>query len=112
MVNQTLRTATTKPPLTARRVYCAEEAPLKLADGTPLHLEWIIEGPDGNLYRVPSEPGGWLRRAPYRGELDRMKLVSPENVRTILWLTYADAVDAADADRDVTSPALRRKEGG
>jgi hypothetical protein len=41
-----------------------------------------------------------------------MKLVSPENVRTILWLTYADADGAADADRDVASPALRRKEGG
>ncbi|MEO8285301.1 MAG: hypothetical protein ABI670_02570 [Chloroflexota bacterium] len=84
MVNQALRTAAT------RGVYCAENAPLRLEDGTPLHLEWIIEGGDGNLYRVPSEAGGWLRRTPYHGRLDRMERVPAEKSEAILWLTFAD----------------------
>ena len=75
---------------TARRVFCAEAAPLRLADGTPLHLEWVIEAEDGELYRVPSTPGGWFRRTPYRGGLDGMLLVSPQKASTILWITYAD----------------------
>jgi hypothetical protein len=77
-------------PGLAQRVYCAEDSPLRLGDGTHLHLEWVIEGRDGQLYRVRSELGGWLRRIPYDGQLDGMKLVSPEKARTILWLTYAD----------------------
>ena len=77
-------------PKGARRVYCAEDSPLRLGDGTPLHLDWVIEGRDGELYRVRSELGGWLRRTPYHGELDGMELVAPEKAETILWLTYAD----------------------
>jgi hypothetical protein len=77
-------------PRVAQRVYCAADSPLRLGDGTPLHLEWVIEGRDGGLYRVLSELGGWLRRTPYHGELDGMKLVAPEKAATILWLTYAD----------------------
>jgi hypothetical protein len=77
-------------PRVAQRVYCAEDSPLRLGDGTPLHLEWVIEGRDGELYRVLSELGGWLRRTHYHGELDGMRLVTPEKAATILWLTYAD----------------------
>ncbi len=77
-------------PKVEQRVYCAEDSPLRLGDGTPLHLEWVIEGRDGELYRVRSELGGWLRRTHYHGELDGMKLVAPEKAATILWLTYAD----------------------
>ena len=91
MVDQPpLRAETDITPKVAQRVYCAEDSPLRLGDGTPLHLEWVIEGRDGELYRVRSELGGWLRRTPYHGELDGMKLVAPEKAETILWLTYAD----------------------
>ncbi|HST03205.1 MAG TPA: hypothetical protein VLQ48_00540 [Chloroflexia bacterium] len=74
----------------AQRVYCAEDSPLRLGDGTSLHLEWVIEGRDGQLYKVRSELGGWLGRTLYSGKLDGMKLVPPEKAETILWLTYAD----------------------
>ena len=91
MVDQPpLRAETDIIPKVTQRVYCAEDSPLRLGDGTPLHLEWVIEGRDGELYRVRSELGGWLRRTPYCGELDGMKLVAPEKAETILWLTYAD----------------------
>jgi len=103
MVGQPPTTAETHvtPPLT-QRVYCAEDSPLRLGDGTPLHLEWVIEGRDGELYRVRSELGGWLRRTPYLEELDGMKLVSPELAASIVWLTYADT------DGDDLSCAWRR----
>ncbi|HKP53994.1 MAG TPA: hypothetical protein VJ183_15255 [Chloroflexia bacterium] len=78
-------------------MYCAEEAHLRLADGTPLHLEWIIEGTDGKLYMVRSELGGWLRRTPYEGSLDGMKLVASEKAESIMWLTYADTDGAENA---------------
>jgi hypothetical protein len=98
MVNQSLLTAEIDfVPGVARRVYCAEDAPLRLADGTPLHLEWVIEGGDGKLYTVRSEPGSWLRRTPYQGHLGRLKLVSSEKAETIIWLTYADTDGAENA---------------
>lgn len=75
-----------------------EDSPLRLGDDTPLHLEWVIEGRDGELYRVRSELGGWLRRTPYCGELDGMELVTPDKAETILWLTYADT-DGDDLGR-------------
>jgi hypothetical protein len=91
MVNRPLEIAEPVRTLAmARRVYCAENAPLRLANGTPVHLEWIIEGDDGQLYRVPSAPGGWLQRTLYKGPLDRLRLVSSQKAETILWLTYAD----------------------
>ena len=98
MANQSLLTVGTEFKLkVARRVYCAEDAPLRLSDGTPLHLEWIIEGMDGKLYTVRSELGSWLRRTPYQGSLDGMKPVSSEKAETIMWLTYADTDDAENA---------------
>ena len=94
MASQPVLTAGTNfKPGVARRVYCTEEAHLRLPDGTPLHLQWIIEGTDGRLYTVRSELGGWLRRTPYEGSLDGMKLVSSEKARSIMWLTYADTDD-------------------
>jgi hypothetical protein len=98
-VADTVTDTTNQPPLmaetditgrVAQRVYCAEDSPLRLGDGTSLHLEWVIEGRDGQLYKVRSELGGWLRRTPYFGKLDGMKVVTPEKAETILWLTYAD----------------------
>ena len=93
-----LMAGTKTTPMLSQKVYCAEDSPLRLGDGTPLHLEWVIEGRDGELYRVLSEPGGWLRRTPYRGNLDGMQLVPPEKAETILCLTYADT-DGDDLSR-------------
>ena len=91
MVSQSFVTAETDlMPRVARRVYCAVDAPLRLADGTPLHLEWVIEGRDRKLYTVRSELGGWLRRTPYHGDLEGMKEVSWEKAEAVLRLTYAE----------------------
>jgi hypothetical protein len=96
MVNQSLLTPETdSTPRVARRVYCTENPHIRLADGTPLHLAWVIEDTDGKLYTVRSEPGGWLKRTPYEGSLEGMKLVTSEKAETIMWLTYADT-DGAD----------------
>ena len=100
-------------PRVARRVYCTEEAHLRLSDGTPLHLQWIIEGTDGKLYMVRSELGGWLRRTPYEGSLDEMKLVSSEKAKSIMWLTYADMADDGNesvSERD--GSAVMEHQGG
>jgi hypothetical protein len=92
MVDQPPRTVgTDSAPKVVRKVYCAPDSPLRLGDGTPLHLEWVIEETDGKLYRVPSELGGWFRRVHYSGQLNGMQLVSPERAETILWLTCADS---------------------
>jgi hypothetical protein len=80
-----------------RRVYCAPDSPLRLGDGTPLHLEWVIEETDGKLYKVLSELGGWFGRVPYTGQLNGMQLVSAERAETILWLTCADTDSAEPA---------------
>lgn len=64
-------------PKVAQRVYCAEDSPLRLGDGTPLHLEWVIEGKDGELYRVLSEPGGWLREHPLLRSAGRDETCNP-----------------------------------
>ncbi len=72
------------------RVYCDEAAALRLSDGTPLYLEWVIVGTDGTLFKVPAEPGGWLRRNPYEGCLDVLTPVSAQKAEYIVWLTYAD----------------------
>ena len=78
----------------ARRVYCEQEADVYAEDGTPLYLEWIIEGKGGELYSVPAEPGGWLRRTPYEECPDSLKLVPARKAEIIVWLTYADTDDA------------------
>ena len=77
-----------------RRVYCEQEADAYVEDGTPLYLEWIIEGKDGELYSVPAEPGGWLRRRRYEECPDGLKLVPAYKAEIIVWLTYADTDDA------------------
>jgi hypothetical protein len=98
MVSQSFVTAETDlMPRAARRVYCAVEAPLRLADGTPLHLEWVIEGRDGKLYGVRSELGGWLRRTPYQGDLQGMKEVASEKAEAVMRLTYANTDDPENA---------------
>jgi hypothetical protein len=51
---------------------------------------WIAEGTDGCLYKVPSQPGGWLQGDRYSGQKSELKPVAPEKARAILWLTYGD----------------------
>ena len=60
------------------------------ANDEPPQLEWIIEGTDGNLYMVPAEPGGWLRRSDYQGQIERLKAISQEEARSICWTVYGD----------------------
>jgi hypothetical protein len=51
---------------------------------------WIAEGTDGCLYKVPSQPGGWMQGDRYEGQKTELKPVSPEKARVIVWLTYGD----------------------
>ena len=60
------------------------------ANDEPLQLEWIIEGTDGNLYVVSAEPGGWLRRTEYQGQIEKRRAVSQEEARSICWTVYGD----------------------
>jgi hypothetical protein len=83
-------------PQIVRRVYCGQNADMYTTDGTPLYLEWIIEDVDGALYRVPAEPGGWLRRTPYGECADGLKVIPAHKAETIIWLTYADTDHAED----------------
>jgi hypothetical protein len=53
-------------------------------------IEWIIEGTDNILYVVPAEPGGWLRRSEYQGQMEKLKAVSQEEARSICWMMYGD----------------------
>ena len=64
------------------RVYCTY--------GKLPQLEWIIEGTDSNLYVVPAEPGGWLRRSEYQGQIEKLKVVSQKKAHSICWTMYGD----------------------
>jgi len=50
----------------------------------------VAEGTDGSLYRVPSEPGGWMQRAEYGGCRDNLKPISPQEAQTRVWVMYGD----------------------
>jgi len=69
-------TGTTNNP----KVYSVERLPDYL----------VAEGTDGNLYVVPSEPGGWLRRNDYRGEPDELKPLPLQDAETQIWVIYGD----------------------
>ncbi|HYO48800.1 MAG TPA: hypothetical protein VEW94_03020 [Chloroflexia bacterium] len=84
-------------PGAERRVYRTEHAPLRLADGTPLYLEWIIEGDEGDLYRVPAEPNGWLKRTPFQGQPQKLTRVPTPKAAFVLWLTQSDENTPAGA---------------
>ena len=60
------------------------------SDNSPLLANWIAEGTDGCLYVVPAEPGGWLRRSDYQGQIERLKAISQEEARSICWTVYGD----------------------
>jgi hypothetical protein len=58
------------------------------ADGLPDYL--IAEGTDGTLYKVPSEPGGWMHRDIYFGRIDSLRRMPPETARSSIWFIYGD----------------------
>ncbi len=72
-----------EPPV---RVYYPGDAPLFMGNNVPLYLEWIVEGPGGDLYVVPAETRGWHRRIPYDGPRTNLRQVSPRKASTILRL--------------------------
>jgi hypothetical protein len=92
---------TSQPLQEALRVYCDDAAALRLSDGTPLYLEWVILATDGTLNRVPAEAGGWLRRSRYEGCLDVLTPVSAPKAEYVIWLTYADTDGLAAEDYSV-----------
>lgn len=53
-------------------------------------MNWIAEGSDGNLYVVPAEPGGWLRRDGYEGRSDDLKPLTLPKASTVSWFVYGD----------------------
>jgi hypothetical protein len=50
----------------------------------------MMQGTDGNLYVVPAEPGGWMRRSPYEGQLETLRTLSQEEARSVCWIVYGD----------------------
>ena len=58
------------------------------ADNLPNH--WIAEGTDGRLYKMPSQPGGWLQGDKYDGQPTELRPISPDKARAIVWMTYGD----------------------
>jgi hypothetical protein len=61
-----------------------------LAKNESVEFEWIINGTDSKLYLVPAEPGGWLRRCDYQGQIEKLKAVSQKKARSICWTVYGD----------------------
>ncbi|HEX8219708.1 MAG TPA: hypothetical protein VF914_10925 [Chloroflexia bacterium] len=80
---------TRKPP-TCPRVYYPTHAHLYLGDKTPLYLNWIVEGPDGNLYQVPAEVGGWAHRSDYSGPREPLKPVEVHMGKALIEMLRAD----------------------
>jgi hypothetical protein len=56
-----------------------------------LYLNWIVEGDDGNLYLVPAELDGWLRRSIYNGPREQLKPVDGTMGRAIIEMLHVDA---------------------
>jgi len=55
--------------------------------------DWIAEGTDGYLYKVPSEPGGWSKRDKYEGQTDDLKPLSPQKARAIVQFVAGHSKD-------------------
>ena len=51
---------------------------------------WIAEGTDGILYKVPTEPGGWMRRDVYEGRYEVLRPLAPHTARPSVWFVYGD----------------------
>ena len=79
-------------PHTPRRIY--------YSDTKPIMINWVAEGTDGELYLVPAEAGGWLRRATYEGPCEGLVAVSPQKAHTITWYVYGDVGNVTIARTD------------
>ena len=55
-----------------------------------LNVDFVAEGTDGIFYLVPLEPGGWLKRSPYTGQVAHLAPVSREKSRTLIYYLYGD----------------------
>ena len=53
-------------------------------------VEWIVQGTDGTLYLVPAEPGGWMQRSEYTGQIAKLHTLSQEDARSVCWTVYGD----------------------
>ncbi|MDQ3928472.1 MAG: hypothetical protein M3328_04910 [Chloroflexota bacterium] len=73
------------------QVYYPVHAHLYLGDRTPLYLNWIVEGADGNLYLVPAETDGWSHRTTYSGPREQLKPVDGPMGRVILEMLCVEA---------------------
>lgn len=83
-------TGTTQSPTTRPRVYYPTHAHLYLGDKTPLYLNWIVEGPDGNLYQVPAEVEGWAHRSSYNGPTEQLRPVEAHMGKALMEMLHVD----------------------
>lgn len=74
------------------QVYCTEDS--------HFFLSWIAEGTDGNLYVVPSEPGGWRHRMKYDGDKQLLIKVSEQKARAIMKFVGGDSGLSRAVGRD------------
>jgi hypothetical protein len=74
----------------ARQAKMSPEIAPKVYSIDTLPNHWIAEGTDGVLYKVPTEPGGWMRRDKYEGQSEALKPVSPQAARPNVWFVYGD----------------------
>ena len=81
---------TTQRQPTSPRVYYPTHAHLYLGDKTPLYLNWIVEGPDGNLYQVPAEVDGWAHRSSYSGPREALKPVEAHMGKALIEMLRVD----------------------
>ncbi len=72
------------------RVFYPAHAHLYLGDKTPLYLNWIVEGSDGNLYQVPAEVEGWSHRSIYKGPREQLKPVDGQMGIAIIEMLRVD----------------------
>jgi hypothetical protein len=55
-----------------------------------LYLNWIVEGPDGNLYLVPAEVDGWAHRSSYSGPREALKPVEVHMGKALIEMLRVD----------------------
>lgn len=75
-------------------------------DNSHFFLNWIAEGADGQLYIVPSEPGGWRNRSKFTGDPKSLKIVSEQKARAIIKFV------GAEESRETVGVGADRRETG
>ena len=68
----------------------------------PEQAEWVVKGTDGKFYLVPSEPGGWMLRVEYQGDIAKLTSLSQCDARSVTWIVYGDVgratIEGADLE--------------